>query len=120
MWELTEIVIPKIKTHWEDLAYCMRYSAGEVEAFDREGKDLHECCKKMFINWLSTDHGPKPKTYETLLKHIKKISNLTSAFEAIEKELIEGKSKYRIRGNFCGTKFLLYTKLIQFSQLYFR
>ena len=51
---------------------------------------------KLFINWLTTSHGPKPKTYQTLLKHIKKIDNLAVASEAIEKDLIKGRkwSKY--------------------------
>ena len=99
MWELTKIFIPKIKTDWEELAYCMRYSVREVEAFSSEGKDLHDRCKKLLINWLNTDHGPKPKTYDTLIKHIKKVNNLTSASEAIEKELTEGKDKH-VTGSF--------------------
>ena len=91
MWELTEFVAPKVMAEWESLAYCMRYSPEEVEAFRRDSKDLKECCKKLFGNWLTTAHGPKPKTYLTLLKHIKKIDVLTTASEAIEKELIKGK-----------------------------
>ena len=91
IWELTSIFTPKIKALWKDLAFCMRYSPGEVEAFKKDSIDLHERCEKLFVNWLTTDHGPKPKTYQTLLKHIKKIKDLTSASEAIEKELIEGK-----------------------------
>ena len=93
MWELLNIVIPKIKAHWKDLAYCMRYSPGEVEAFNRDAKDLHECCEKLFIDWLNTDHEPTPKTYQTLLKHIKKVRNLTATSKAVEDELIEGKDK---------------------------
>ena len=93
MWELTEIVIPKIKTHWDELAFSMRYGISDVEAFDKEGKDLHERCKKLFVNWLTTNHGPEPKTYEILLQHIKKVSNLTIAAETIEKELIESNDK---------------------------
>ena len=38
-----------------------------------------------------TSHGPEPKTYETLLTHIKKIKDLVNQSEEIEKELIEGK-----------------------------
>ena len=94
MWELTKIVIPKIKAHWEELAYSMRYSVEEVEAFKRDGKDLHDCCKKLFINWLMTSHGPEPKNYETLLIHIKKIEDLVNKSEEIEEELIKGKGKY--------------------------
>ena len=94
MWKLIKIVIPKIKSHWSKLAYCMRYSVREVEIFNREGKNLHDCCEKLFVNWLTTSHGPEPKTYETLLNHIKKIDALTAESEVIEKELANGKDKY--------------------------
>ena len=94
MWELTKIVIPKIKGHWKELAYCMRYSTGEVDILNTEGKNLHECCEKLFVNWLTTSHGPEPKTYETLLNCIKEIDHLTAESEAIEKELTKGKDKY--------------------------
>ena len=104
MWELTKIVIPKTKGHWKELAYCMRYSAGEVEIFNREGKDLHECCEKLFVNWLTTSHGPEPKTYETLLNHIKKIDDLIAESEAIEKELTKGKDKYIYMILYIGTE----------------
>ena len=90
---MISIFIPKIKAHCEDLAYCMRYTIEEVEGFKKDSQDLHEHCKRLFVNWLKTDHGPKPKTYQTLLKHIKKIKALSSASKEIEKELIEGKHK---------------------------
>ena len=93
MFELTEFVAPKMMAEWESLAFCMRYNPDDVAAFRKDAKDLKECCRNLFTNWLTTDHGPKPKTYQTLLKHIKKISNLTAAFKAIEKDLIEGKDK---------------------------
>lgn len=91
MWELTEIVAPKVMAEWESLAFCMRYRPEEVKAFRRGSEDLKECCKKLFDNWLTTAHGPEPKTYLTLLIHIKKIDNLAAASEAIKKKLIEGK-----------------------------
>ena len=92
MWELTDIVIPRVKNHWKRLAYAMRYDS-KVESFDEEGRDLHERCEKLFKNWLNTSHGPTPKTYQTLLKYIKKIDDLTTASEEIEKKLIKGKDK---------------------------
>ena len=91
MWELIEIVIPKIKAKWEDLAFCMRYEPEDVEAFRKDSQDLQECCKKLFKNWLTTSHGPVPKTYQTLLNHIRKVGELAEASKEIEKELIEGK-----------------------------
>ena len=93
MFELTEIVAPKMMAEWESLAFCMRYTPADVAAFKKDTKDLRECCRNLFDNWVTTGHGPKPKTYQTLLKHIKKIDNLAAASEAIEKDLIEGKVK---------------------------
>ena len=90
MWELIEIVIPKIEAEWRNLAYCMRYTPQEVNAFKKDSQDLQECCVKLFENWLTTSHGPKPKTYETLLNHIKKIGKLVTISDTIKEELIEG------------------------------
>ena len=90
MWELTKIVIPKIMSEWESLAFCMRYRPEEVEVFRKE-QNLKDCCKKLFTNWLTTGHGPKPKTYQILLKHIKEVEALKAVSEVIEKELTEGK-----------------------------
>ena len=90
MWELSNIVVPRIGSHWKDLAYCMRYSIEDVEGFDRDGRSLHECCLNLFRNWIRTGHGPTPKTYQTLLEHIKKIDNLTAVSEEVKRELTKG------------------------------
>ena len=92
MFELTEIVAPKIKAEWESVAFCMRYTTSEVAAFKKDAKDSKESCRNLFNDWLITSHGPKPKTYQTLLKHIKRINNLTVASEEIEKDLIKGRN----------------------------
>ena len=92
MWELINIVIPRVKVHWKWLAYAMRYDS-LVESFNKEGGNLDECCEKMFRNWLNSNHGPTPVTYHTLLKYIKKVKELAAASEEIEEELIEGKDK---------------------------
>ena len=91
MFELTEIVIPMIKAEWEKLAYRMRYTLEEVNGFKKDAQDSGESCENLLVNWIRTNHGPEPKTYQTLLKSIKKIKSLAAASEAVEKELIEGK-----------------------------
>jgi len=91
MWELSKYVIPKVAAEWEDLAYCMRYEIEEVKVFQKDAKDLQECCKNLLKNWLTTSHSPKPKTYESLLKYIRKIDKLTAVSKTIEKDLIEDK-----------------------------
>ena len=69
----------------------MRYTPGEIELFRKDSKDLKECCTKLFKNWLTTNHGPKPKTYQNLLTYIKKIKELAVVSKIIEKDLIKGK-----------------------------
>ena len=93
MYELTEIVIPKIMTEWETLAYCMRYEPSDVIGFRADSRDLKQSCKELFINWITTDHGPKPKTYQTLLNYIKKIKNLAASLDAIKEKLLQGRNK---------------------------
>ena len=90
MFELTQIIIPKIKAEWESLAYCMRYTVEEVNCFRKDFQNCGKCCKNLLANWISTGHGPNPKTYQTLLKHIKKIDTLTTASVGVEEELIRG------------------------------
>ena len=48
MHELIKIVIPKMKAHWQKLAYAMKYDIGEVDAFDKKGRDLEERCKNVY------------------------------------------------------------------------
>ena len=90
MFELIEIVIPKIKAEWETLAYRMRYTVEEINDLKGDSQDSSEYCKILLTNWISTDHGPNPKTYLTLLKCIKKIGKLTAVSKAVEEELIKG------------------------------
>ena len=105
MWVLIQTVIPHIKSEWEDLAFFMEYEPKDVEVFKIESRDLKERCKKLFTNWLATKHGPTPKTYQTLLKYIKKVENLAAVSETIEKELTQG------RVDFTFSNYLLLLQL---------
>ena len=89
MHELNKIVIPRIMANWDNLAYCMRYEPSDVEGFKANSRDLKECCKKFLLNWITTNHDPKPKTYQALLNYIDEVDDLTAASEAIKKELIQ-------------------------------
>ena len=63
-------------THWSDVAYAMRYEIGTVKAIDGNGRDLGKCCEMLLTDWLQTRNGPTPKTYQTLLKCIRKVDEL--------------------------------------------
>ena len=87
MWDLIKIVIPKIKFEWEYLAYSMQYKIATVKAIKKDCSDSQECCKTLFEDWLSTDHGAAPKTWSTLLQKIKDVDNLVAAVDEIKEEL---------------------------------
>lgn len=93
MWILINIAIPKIKAKWKDVAYSMGYNIYEVNAIETESRNLKECCEKLFYNWLTTKHGPTPKTWQTLIECLKQVDELTAAVEEIEKELINCKNE---------------------------
>jgi len=96
---------------WKMLAYSMRYKPGEVEAFRRDSKDLEECCEKL-LDWLTSSHDPSPRTYENLLKYIKKVHKLNAVSKTIEKDLIQGKDNkiagmlYHVLQKFLGGKLV--------------
>ena len=91
MWALIKIVIPKVKASWINLAYSMGYSVYAVSGFERDGRDSGEQCRKLFEDWLTTEHGCTPKTWQALLYHLKQVDDLTAAVEEIVKELINCK-----------------------------
>ena len=82
---LNKIVIPRIKSKWDDVAYSMGKSFHYVEGIQKESRhNLKQCCQKLFSDWLETSHHP---TWGLLLKHIKDVDDLSAAAEEIEKIL---------------------------------
>ena len=87
MWDLIKIVIPKIKADWRDCAYSLGYDIPTVIAIEKDCTDSKQCCEKLFIDWLTTEHGVAPKTWCTLLQHIKEVASLFAAADDIKKQL---------------------------------
>ena len=90
IWQLTKVVIPKIKAEWKDVALSMGYGMHNIKDIKLESEDFKECCQNLFSDWLETDHGPTPKSWRTLLSKIKQVDSLTTAAEEIEMELLTG------------------------------
>ena len=61
MWDLINLVIPKVKASWINL--------------------------ELFEDWLTTGHGCTPKTWQTLLQRIKRVNGLTAAANEIKEQL---------------------------------
>ena len=89
MWQVNKFVVPQIMAHWEDVAYnSLRYNIPAVAGIRTKYQgDPRKCCKALFEDWLSTDHGVGPKTWETLLKQLKEVEELTASVEKISEQL---------------------------------
>ena len=86
MFELKQIVIPEVAAHWKDLAYSLKYKIAQVDAIDRNGRDVGDRCTKLFEDWLETRHGCTPKTWGTLIRKIEDVAELYAASKRITKE----------------------------------
>ena len=88
MADLNNIVVPRIKAEWEDVAYALRYKIVTVNAIKvQHHEDPKRCCRQLFMDWLLTNHGVIPKTWSTLLDKLRKVEDLSAATQEIISEL---------------------------------
>ena len=84
---MKRIVIPEVKAYWRDLAFSMEYKIREVKAMEKDSQDCGERCSTLFEDWLDTNHGCTPKTWQNLLERIKDVDELAVAAKSIEQQL---------------------------------
>ena len=81
-------VIPKVAAWWKNVADHLEYEIETIELIEQKHqKDVERCCDGLIRDWLTTNHGVGPKTWDTLLEKLKEIEHLTAATEKIEMEL---------------------------------
>ena len=90
MHHLINIVIPKVSSEWEYLAYALWYDISTVKRIrNNHNGDAKECCKELFEDWLSTSNGAVPKIWETLLGRLIEVKKFdVSVAGEIKEELI--------------------------------
>ena len=90
MADINKIVVPHIQAEWEDFAFDLRYGIAAVNNISAKHKENpKKCCKELFKDWLSTDHGVGPKTWETLIEKLKENDDLAAATGEIINKLEE-------------------------------
>ena len=88
MDDLNKKVIPRIQANWEDVAYALHYEIFTVNNIKATNQGNPErCCSGLLKDWLTTNNGTSPKTWDTLLNALKGINQLYSVTQEIEKEL---------------------------------
>ena len=97
MFDLVNIVIPKMMNEWMYIAYAMRYDLAVIRSIKENGGDNpKKCCEEFFMNWLTTNNGAEagPKTWLTLLDVLKEIDDIADDIkEDISKEVLQLKLK---------------------------
>ena len=89
MFDLTKIVIPKIKNEWEYVAEALRYDLATIQAIKQTGgNDPKKCCREFFKDWLMTNNGSKagPKVWSTLFNTLKVVDEIS---DDITEEMIK-------------------------------
>ena len=91
MWDLINIVIPKVRGNWPNFAYSMGFKIEDIQGVQADFKESGDRCRKLFEIWLAGSRGCTPKTWKKLLERIKAVSDLNAAAEKIKKELLSSK-----------------------------
>jgi len=85
---LKKFVIPKIAAKWKDVADFLEFDISTIQIIEENCmRDCSKCCDALLRNWISTSNGVRPKTWDTLLRALKEIDELTGAAVDIEKNL---------------------------------
>ena len=88
MDDLNTIVIPRIQAEWKNVAYALRYKIQTVRAIQQKCHvDPKRCCEELLEDWLITQNGTSPKTWNTLLGALRKVNDVTSVTREIEEDL---------------------------------
>ena len=94
MGGINKIVVPRIHAEWEDFAYALDYEIATVQGISAKHKeDPKKCCRELFIDWLSTDHGVGPRTWKTVIGKLKEIDKLVAAADEIMIKLADLNSR---------------------------
>ena len=88
MKDLINIVVPRLKAEWVDVAYNLNYDTFIIDGIKAsEQNDPKNCCRELFKNWLETKQGISPKTWSTFLNSIAENEDFKKTVEDILKQL---------------------------------
>ena len=83
-------VIPRISAEWQTVAAYLEYSIAVKNIISRTNKGLpKDCCIELLEDWITTDNGVKPKTWEKLIEVLSEISSLAMVTKEIKQCLYQ-------------------------------
>ena len=83
-----KIIIPDISYCWKKVADFLEYPlVKKREIEEKMHHDPYKCCTELMEDWLTSNRGPAPKTWETLVSVLKEIQGLSTS--SIEQSLLK-------------------------------
>ena len=91
-------VIPRISAEWETVAAFLEYTISMKKIIRKENRGLpRECCTALLKDWITTDNGVKPKTWEKFIEVLSGIGSLAMVTKQIKECLYQ---EAVLEGNF--------------------
>ena len=85
-----EHVIPRISAEWETVAAYLEYNIATKRSISKANRGLpRECCTALLEDWITTDNGVKPKTWEKFIEVLSEISSLAMVTKQIKRCLYQ-------------------------------
>ena len=83
-------VVPRISADWETVAAYLEYSIAAKNLIKKANRGLpKECCTELLEDWITSDNGVKPKTWEKFIKVLSEISSLAMVTRQIKQCLCQ-------------------------------
>ena len=85
---LHEIVVPRIAADWSMVADFLEYDV-QYKRLIREKcfHDPQRCCVELLEDWLSSNRGVSPKSWQKLIEVLRGIRSLKAVTETIVEDL---------------------------------
>ena len=85
-----KVVIPEVSYCWRTVADYLEYPvAMKKEIEERQRGDPRKCCAELMEDWLTSDRGVGPKTWDKLVSVLKEVGELSSSVTTIEQRLLK-------------------------------
>ena len=83
-----KVIIPKVCFCWRTVADYLEYPVEKKkEIEERQRGDPYNCCAELMEDWLASDRGVTPKTWQMLVSVLKEVGQLSTS--SIEQSLLE-------------------------------
>ena len=83
-------VIPRISADWDTVAAYLEYTIPVKNTIKKANRGQpRKCCTALLEDWITTDNGVKPKTWEKLIEVLSVISSLAMVTKQIKQCLYQ-------------------------------